>query len=272
MLPAGIVLRRALIVWGAGHLSLGDRRGWLLLITQPIAIAGLLLVALQLIDGTRWLLIFPPLVALLVIWLGQALHARQRAIELGGVPGGELQVVLFLPLVVVVLTLFWLFGGRHGSPPATLQAYIEAWMAGRPEAARILYARPPAADELAAEWSAQGAAIAQLIGRSRTMYGSASGLDPERPFDSLRFRRVDGDDSPAGDRSGYVGELVRSQRVETTVLGFIPTAGQQTVVVQPLLTIWLRLDRQPDAFALPLGQLESRAWLIESVGWSTTPE
>ena len=37
---------------------LGDRRGWLLLIAQPIAIVAVAVLAATLIDGTRWLVVF----------------------------------------------------------------------------------------------------------------------------------------------------------------------------------------------------------------------
>ena len=66
------VLRAAIVGWGLGHVMLGDRRGWLLLILQPVAIGAVALLALGLIDGTRWLIVFPPLVALFVFWIAQA--------------------------------------------------------------------------------------------------------------------------------------------------------------------------------------------------------
>ncbi len=70
-LPSGAsVLRRGLFIWGLGHISIGDRRGWLLMALQPIVIVGLLMVAVQLIDGTRWIIVFPPLAAILAFWLG----------------------------------------------------------------------------------------------------------------------------------------------------------------------------------------------------------
>jgi hypothetical protein len=257
------------LLWGAGHLAIGDRRGWLLVALQPLAIAAVAVLVLQLVDGTRWLFVFPPLVALLVIWLGQALHARRQAIERGAAPGDELQVAFFLPLAVTVLTVYWLIGGRHGSPPATLQAYIESWMAERPEAARAHFAQPPESQRLAAEWSVQETLITDMITRSRAVHGPSSGLDPQNPFDSLRFRPVAADGSAAPERAGFVGELVRSQRVETTLLGFIPTASQETVAVEPVVTIWLRLAPQVPPAQLTFLQLESPTWLIEKVDWST---
>src|SRR5829696_7152173 len=103
-LPSGAsVLRRGLFIWGLGHVSIGDRRGWLLMLIQPLVVLGLLIVGAQLIDGTRWVIVFPPLAATLAFWVAQAVHAYRRAVELGAQPGGELQPALFLPVAVGVL-------------------------------------------------------------------------------------------------------------------------------------------------------------------------
>ena len=106
---------------------------------QPLAIAALLIVGAQLIDGTRWVIVFPPLAAILAFWMAQAIHAHRRAVELGAKPGGEMQAALFLPVAVGVLTVFWLIGGRHGSPAATLEAYVVALLSGKSDAAANLY-------------------------------------------------------------------------------------------------------------------------------------
>lgn len=260
--PAAAVLRRALLGWGLGHLALGDRRGLILLALQPVAVAATALISAQLIDGTRWLAVFPPLAALLVIWLGQALHAHQRAIELGSAPGGELQVAMFLPLAVAVLTAFWLLGGRHGSPSATLEAYVLAWLSGRPEAAASVYAVPRPDEQLKADWEAQNAHLTERIRSLVAIHGVSSGLDAERPFNSLRFRE------PVADASGrqMVGvDIVRRERVETLVFGLIPTASQQTVVIEQAGTIWLRLQEQQSPEWLGVARLRSDAWRIDQV-------
>ena len=259
---AATVLRRGLLIWGLGHISIGDRRGWVLLLAQPLAIAGLVLVGVQLIDGTRWLVVFPPLAALLVVWLAQAVHAYRRAVELGAQPGGELQAGLFLPVAVAVLTTFWLIGGRHGSPTATLEGYVLAWMSGRTEAASSLYVSPPTAEGLGTTWGLQSAYLRDRIASFARQYGPTSGLDPERPFDNLRFGAptVDG---PGRQRVAV--DIVRLQRVETMVLGIVPTAGQETVLVEQAGVITLTLVPQPPVEWLPFGRLESSAWRINGV-------
>ena len=259
---AAAVLRRALFVWGLGHLAIGDRRGWLLLLLHPLAIGALLLVAIQLIDGTRWLIVLPPLAALLVVWLAQAVHAYRRAVELGAKPGGELQAALFLPLAVTVLTAFWLIGGRHGSPTATLEGYVVAWMSGRVETASSLYVTPVSAADVGAAWAGQSAYLTDRVGLLADQFGPASGLDPERPFDNLRFR----DPVATGlGRQSVDIDIVRRQRVETMVLGIIPTASQETLVVERAGTITLLLVDQPVMDWLPFGRLPSFTWRIERV-------
>jgi hypothetical protein len=95
-----------------------------------------------------------------------------------------------------------------------------------------------------------------------TLYGNDSGLDRDHPFRSLRF----GEPVAAGDgRVSVLVELVRNERVETTVLGFVPTAGQQTVVIERDLRIWLVQQPQPRPSWLPFDGLDSQSWKISSV-------
>jgi hypothetical protein len=241
---------------------LGDRRGWLLLIAQPVAIAAVVLLAIVFIDGTRWLVVFPPLLALIVVWIGQAVDAYQRALKLGASRGGEMAIVFVLPVALVAITCFWLFGGRHGSASATLQQYIEAWLRNRPAQAAALFATPHTPDEVSQLWADQAQSLAGHIGTAYVSFGADSGLDPDRPFDSLRFR----DPVTAGaGRVSMTVELVRNERVESSVLGFIPTAGQQEVVVEREMTFWLEQQPEPAPSWLPLDEFTSSAWKITDV-------
>jgi len=237
------------------------RRGWLLLAVQPLAIVAVAVLAAAFIDGTRWLVVFVPLILLFVIWIGQAVDAYQRALRAGYAPGGEWAIVVVLPIMLTVLTVFWLVGGRHGSPSATLQAYADAWIADRPDVAAQLFVTPRAPEEMDALWDAERSSFVQRIARARAAYGPDSGLDPNRPFDSLRFREVSAGDG----RVAMVGEIVRSRRFETTLLGFIPTAGQETVVVEPDVTVLLTLERQLPPTWLGFLPVDSIAWKIESI-------
>ena len=245
------VLRRSLLIWGWGHIALGDRRGWLLVLLQPIALAGLLVAAWQLIDGTRWLAVFLPLVALLVIWVGQAVHAHQRALALGAAPGGELQLAWFLPAVLAVVSAFWLVGGRHGSPASAVEAYMTAWQADRPDVAVALYGSgAPAAADVTQLWLQERAWLISQIEHARATYGPTSGLDPARPFSSLRVTQS----APPH----FIVELVRSESYQTTILGFIPTAAQRTVVVAALWDVAVVEEHV-------MGYLPSTVWRIDTV-------
>lgn len=249
-------------MWGLGHVALGYRRGWLLALVQPIAIVALVLVAVQLLDGTRWLIVFPPLAALIVVWLAQAVHAYTRAIELGAPRGGEFQAALFLPLAVAVLTAFWLVGGRHGSPAATLENYVLAWMTGRPAAAASMYTFPPTADEQGAAWAAQSTYLTERVRTLALQFGPTSGLDPESPFNNLRFNDPV---AAAGNRQVVDIDIIRHQRVDNMVLGLIPTASQETVTVERAGSITLTLVEQPPLSWLAFGRLQSFAWRIQGV-------
>jgi hypothetical protein len=113
-------------------------------------------------------------------------------------------------------------------------------------------------DEL---WDAERLAVEETISRARAAFGPDSGLDPLRPFDSLRFR----EERAADGRVAMIGEIVRSRRVETTLMGFIPTAGQETIVVAPNVTLWLTLETRPVPDWLGFLPLESQVWKIESI-------
>lgn len=255
------MLRAALIGWGLGHVMLGDRRGWLLLLLELLAVAGIGLAAVALIEGTRWLAVFPALVGFVVIWLTQAFDAYRRAVRGGAQPGGEFAIVAVLPVALTVLTAFWIVGGRHGSPTATATGYVEAWVAGRSDVAAQLFATAPDETRLRADWDAARALLVERIGRARGVYGPESGLDPGLPFTSVRVHEA----APSNGRVAIVVDIVRSRRVQTTLLGVIPTAAQETVTVERALTIWLRLvpDEPPSWWPLP--RLDSYVWKIDAI-------
>jgi hypothetical protein len=264
--PSGAaVLRRALVLWGTGHLALGDRRGWLLLLIQPLAIGGLVAVGVLVLQGSRWIALFPALALLIAVWLGQAMHAHRLAIRSGGAPGGEFQIVLALPLVVVLLSGFWLVGGSRSSPAAAVQHYVAAWQAGKPADAALLFAEPIDASALDAGWRAQRSHVEQVVRDAARRYGAQSGLDPEEPFNSLRFEVS----STSADRAVVQVEVVRRRRVETSLFGIIPTATQETVLVERLGEISLRARTAPLPDWLPLRINPGRLWLIDEVTLAT---
>ena len=264
--PGASVLRRSLLVWGLGQLAIGDRRGWLLLLAQPLAIGGLIVFAAVLIEGTRWMVVFPALLLLLVAWLGQALGAYRQAVARGATPGGELQVVGFLPVAVVAVTVFWLVGGSLGAPATTLGRYVAAWENNNAAEAAQLFATPMSTADIEAMWVTQTTYLEQQVTAAFIEYGPLSGIDPDEPFNSLRFTE---EPSTAGDLASVAVELVRRQRVESLLLGFIPTATQETVVVEQLGTI--ELKALPDTPPPWLAGVTTGAsvWLIDTIALTT---
>jgi hypothetical protein len=178
-------------------------------------------------------------------------HAHRRALALGAAPGGELQLAWFLPALLAVVSAFWLVGGRHGSPASAVEEYMDAWEANRPDLAVGLFSddRPPET-VLAALWEEQRTSLTAAIEQARATYGPTSGLDPTRPFSSLRVSESTPDH--------FVVELVRSESYQTTLLGLIPTAGQRTVVIEPVLAV--AVVEEPGA-----GYLPSTVWRIDQV-------
>ena len=268
-----MALRRSLLIWGWGQASLGDRRAWLLAIVQVLAIADVLIIGPQLIDTTLWLLLFLPIVVLAVVWVGQAVNAHRRAFALGGAPGGELQLALFLPLLLAVFTAFWLVGGRHGSAASTVEAYMEAWESNRPDIAVGLFPYPDrswgsidlARASIAAQWNSDLNNVSRLIDRNRAIYGPTSGLDPQHPFRSVRVEEGQLNIfSRSGSVRGFVIEVVRTEQFQTTLLGLIPTTGQRTVVVAPVAFIGVAEEAAAPGTMLPL-----TVWKISS--YNQTP-
>ncbi|HEY7600044.1 MAG TPA: hypothetical protein VH741_08960 [Candidatus Limnocylindrales bacterium] len=261
------MLRRALLLWGTGHLAQGDRRGWLLLALQPLAIAGVALLASLLIDTTRWLAVLLALVALVALWLGQAVHAYVGARRAGGAAGGELQVVVVLPLVVVVVGGFWMLAGEYGSPGATLQRYVSAWQSDSPQAAASLFSEQPDPALLASDWQAQHGYLVELVDAGFREYGAQSGLDPQAPFSSLRFEELAAERQSG--RAVVAIDLVRRERFQTQVLGLIPTAAQRTVLVRRLGLVRLHVEPAPSPWWLPGGIVNpGRIWRIDEVAVS----
>jgi hypothetical protein len=261
--PAGVILRRSLLIWGWGQLSLGDRRGWLLLIAQPLAVAVVLGAIFALGDGTRWIIVFPLLALLLVVWVAQAIHAHGLAMRRGAAPGGEMQIAWAMPVVLVVFTVFWLVGGDHGSPSATLHEYVAAWRAGMPAAAAQLFVEPPADTQLGAAWTTQNEYIGQRVADAAREFGADSGLDPSRPHNGLRFTELA--DRRTADSSVVAVDIVRRQRVETSLFGLIPTATQQTVLVEHAGEVSLRSVPAEQPSWLPVGLPLAHVWRVVEV-------
>jgi hypothetical protein len=90
-------------------------------------------------------------------------------------------------------------------------------------------------------------------------YGQLSGIDPDEPFNGLRFTEQP---TTAADVSTMAVEIVHVS-VSRRCCGFIPTTTQETVVVERLGTINLRALPDPPPTWLAGLNSGARVWLIE---------
>ena len=259
------MLRRALLVWGLGHLAIGDRRGWLLLLLQLAGIAGIVLLAAALLEGDRDIVVFLALVAFLVAWAGQAIDAHRRAVLLGSPDGGAIQILALAPVAIGAMTLFWLVAGTGGTPAAVLQRYVSAWRQDQPAAARELFLAAPDAAQLDAQWDGQSAYLTTRLTQLAGSLGTASGIDPRQPWTSLLFQP----DLPPGTRQAsapgteaVIGiQVVRQVTVRGSFFGLFPTASQESRPIERIGTVMLRaVPREP-----VLGLSGGVVWRIVSV-------
>jgi len=128
---------------------------------------------------------------------------------------------------------------------------MTAWQADRPDVAVALYGSgAPAAADVTQLWLQERAWLTSQIEHARATHGPTSGLDPARPFSSLRVTQS----AP----THFIVELVRSESYQTTILGFIPTAAQRTVVVAALWDVAVVEEHVT-------GYLPSTVWRIDTV-------
>jgi hypothetical protein len=264
--PPALVLRRALLGWGLGHMALGDRRGVLLLAAETAGVAGLAFLVAYFAEGELSPWVYVAIVAFLAVWGWQAVDAYRRAVELGGVPGGAIQALALAPVALVAFTGFWLFAGSGSSPAAALREYVAAWRDRRPEAASELFVGPVDPGVLAAQWIGQRL---YLSGRAAALArGRTTNLDPSRPLDGLVFEITEGPAAPStGDRQAEaVVEFVRQETVSGSFFGLFPTATQRSVVLERIGSIRLRTVRRPTPVGIP-----DVVWRIDSLGVPVGP-
>jgi hypothetical protein len=284
------VLRRGLLLWGAGHLALGLRRGWLLLAAEVAFVAVLALFLLPRAAGTSDDLVFTAVALFFVAWAAQAVDAFRVAARRSGrpEPGDERSAepgagsaargkaaLLLLALVIpatLVFTAFWMVAGRGATPESALEHYIVAWRADEPARASGYMAAPTSPETLGAEWRAQEDRIASrlraIAAGLDTSPGDGGGVDADRPFRSLEFVLEPlGNEgaSSAPDNAGAATaaiNVVRRVQVHDTFLGLFPTASLRTVVIERIGTVRLTLVELPPP--LSLGPAD-HAWRIEGV-------
>jgi hypothetical protein len=264
--PAAVSARRsgdrvvvlALLGWGLGHLALGLRRGWLLVAAEVAALVVLVGVGLPRIEGDGVDGIFLGVVLFFVVWVAQAIDAYGRAVRSGGRPSGAIRALALLPVAVIVFSAFWMKGGVSATASATMERYVDAWRHAQPEVADRLLLEPMGPAAMTARWAQADAVIGSRLAALAGTLGPGSGFDPRRPFANLEFRLQ----TPTTDSAARVSiVVVRHVSVRATFLGLVPTAVQETEVLDQIGTI--DLAAVPLVPAVGLGDWPAtRAWRV----------
>ena len=257
---------RSIVLPGWGLVATGDRRGLGVAVVALVGILVLVLIGLPYADGTAVSLVFLAGAALAIGWAGQALLAWRRAVrrrELLDLPtddGGAMSVLWLAPVVVVAATVFWSFSGAGASPDARAAAYAESWWRGRAEPAAAGFAPPLDAAVLDEAWARQDARLRNLLVTAAAETGASGGIDPDRPFESIRFTEEAVGASPTT-RTVRM-DIVKRVLVRDTVLGVVATTSLELVPVADVGVIELRLEELPGPIpALPA----STSWRIVRV-------
>jgi hypothetical protein len=264
-LDPGRILRLSLLAWGAGHLRTGDARGWLLFGLE-VACLVVLLVSLALLPTDRWLITYALLSGFILVWIGQAIAAYRRARRLTGRTSGAGWLLGVAPVVIALLTGFWLVAGAESSPASTFERYVGAWREGDSGAAARLFAEPPDIFQLETAWEAQDRSVVGRIGRLAEADPGWE-LDREHPERNLRFDYHPGDLLAGVDHVRFDVQVVRRVQVPTSFFGVVPATRSETRVVDTV--------GQVDVVRLPLtGPLAftgASVWLIERVVFDSEP-
>lgn len=218
-LDAGGVLRRALVVWGLGHLAIGrTTRGWVLLGAEVIGLLLVIWFSIGLADSSAYLIPFLAGFAFIVAWAWQAVDAYRTARRLQAAtpptparsPAAAIGW-LSLPLLVWG-TGFWLVGAHAATPAAAVDQFVTAWTR----------------DKLQADtWPA-----AVISGADIAAASLASG--PDR-FRDIRFSIVRED----GARASAVAEAIHFERRDARFLWIFPSVELVPVADAQVLAVEL---------------------------------
>ena len=261
-----------MLVWGWGQLATGDRRGWLLIPLQPLAIAAFLVGGPPLVQGAGVTLVYLGGVVLVLAWVGVAVHAYARAVrrrvlvELPGPDGSAIGLLLFAPPAILASTALWALGGVAADPATVVDRYVADWRAGRVADAIGRFDERPGTGPLVREiWDAQLTALHNELIRLVPRAGPEGGIDPDRPFDTVRW--VDGGPTPDGGHLVRL-EVARRETVRGLVLGLLPVSSQRLVPLEQLGSVELvrvPIDLPPEtAGVIPAGPW-AETWRIRSV-------
>jgi hypothetical protein len=223
-------------------------------------------VSLALLQTDRWLISYALLIGFILAWVAQAIAAYRRARRVSGRTSGAGWLLAVSPVLIALLTGFWLVAGALSSPAATFERYVGAWRAGNPDAAAALFAEAPDPVRLAAEWTADDRGVMERI-RALADADPRWDLDREHPERNLRFDYHAGDPVPGADRVRFDVQIVRRVSVPASFFGLMPATRQETRVVDTVGQVdLLRRD-----LGGPLAFTGASVWLIERVVFEDVP-
>jgi hypothetical protein len=257
-------VRRSLVVWGWGHVATGDRRGFLLAVTEVACLAAFAWFAPPLLDGSLVIAIFGAGAAFLAAWGAIAILAYRRAVK-GRLAdgsddrdGGAAELLWLAPVAIVGMTVLWAIGGSLARSDATLARYVHDWQTGNAEGAVSLFVTPPPPADLEVIWERQLATLRnELV--SLEAEGAGGGVQPDEPFASMRFVEPT-DGAGTGDTRRVDVEIVRRETIRGSFLGLFPTTSQVLVPVADLGWFDFRRVSEPSSRA---GVPDSPVWLID---------
>jgi hypothetical protein len=197
-------------------------------------------------------------VVILAAWVAIPVHAhrvamrRRAALDMPAGSSGAVDLLWLAPVIVVLSTLLWTSAGRLGDPGVVLGDYVTHWRAGRADAAAAMFERPPPPGVVAVAWERQLASLRNDLVRLAAVNGAASGIDPSRPLETVRWTT-----SPGSGRGTYAVDLevVRQESVRSQLFGLLPSTSQRLVTVEQLGRAELRLVDLDGPFA-------GQAWRI----------
>ena len=231
----GRVLRRALIGWGLGHLTIGRTTlGYWLLAAELTSVILVALLTVGLADTSLYLVPFLAGVAFIVAWAWQAVAAYRsaQALQPARPPTPERSPAaaigwLSIPLLVWG-TGFWVVAGHSATPAAVLDDFVTDWSSG----------------DLERTWADEVRA------------GAAAAADPDRLRD-VRIRILTDD----GEHATAVAEAIHFERRASRFLGIFP--GTELVQVADERILVLELEARP--VELPGGgQIGAVRWELVS--------
>ncbi|MGH2428895.1 MAG: hypothetical protein ACRDGV_08435 [Candidatus Limnocylindria bacterium] len=249
----GLVLRRALLAWGLGHLALGRRRSGVALLVAEIAGATLVaFLTISLASSTAYLIPFLAGIAFLVAWAWQAVAAYRSAQAAEGhigptPPRSPAAAMGWLALPLLAWTAgFWVIAADAATPAAVVDRFMADWTDGR----LVDEGWPP---QVVAGATGAAEALDELCA-SGELRATCDAAQAER-FRDVRVRILSQDDR----RATAVAEAVRFERRESTLLWLFEGTELVPVVIDRLVTLRLRAD----PVELPLGlDPGARRWRI----------